>query len=56
MDTIEAKKILQQETLEREKACWLEIEAILEKFNCKLDVTVILRANQVIPRVGVASK
>jgi hypothetical protein len=51
----EARAILQQETQEREKACWAEIEKVLAQFNCRLDVTVILKTNQVVPRVGVVS-
>lgn len=52
----QAKAILQQEAQQRVEACQAEIQTILDKYQCTIDVVVILRANQVIPQVQIISK
>lgn len=53
MNEQEAKTIIEKERLERIEACKREIQAILEAHKCRLDVTVILKAGQVIPQVDI---
>lgn len=38
------------------KACQAEIEATLEKYNCKIDVTVVLKSNSITPSIQIISK
>lgn len=52
----EAKAILQQEAQTRVEACQAEVQKVLDKYNCTLDVMVILKAGQVIPQVQIVSK
>ncbi len=51
----EARALLQKEREERVKACQAEIQAALDKYRCTLDVSVTLRAGQVIPQVQVVA-
>ena len=36
--------------------CQVEVQRVLDEHNCQLDVSVILKANTVIPQVGIISK
>lgn len=51
---------LKQVQQEQAKICMQEIDRaitpILNKYNCQLDISVILRQNQVIPQLGVIPK
>lgn len=52
----EAKAILQQEAQTRVEACQAEIGKVLDKYQCTIDVAVILRQGQVIPQVQIVAK
>lgn len=52
----EAKAILQQEAQKRSEMCQAEIQAALDKYQCELDVAVLLRQGQVIPQVQIVAK
>lgn len=54
-DPQKARQIIMQERAVRIQSCQREINAILEKHKCRLDVFVILRAGQVIPQVEVVT-
>jgi hypothetical protein len=48
------KEVVEEQKRQRRVAqCSEEIRASLQKYECDLDVSVILRAGQVIPKVGV---
>jgi len=49
----EAKALLDKERKERIESCTQAINKVLEQHKCQLDVQVILRAGQVIPRVDI---
>lgn len=51
--TEQARVLLQKEREERVKTCQDEIQAVLDKHHCTLDVSVVLRVGQVIPQVQV---
>lgn len=51
----EARALLAQEQQTRIAACQVELEAVLQKHNCQLDVTVVLRANSVTPQIRIVS-
>lgn len=52
----EAKAILQQEAQQRAEACRVKVQAVLDEYECTIDVAVLLRANQIIPRVEIVAK
>lgn len=52
----EARAILETEARAREIECQAEVQKVLDKYQCALDVIVILKANQVIPQVQIVSK
>ena len=58
--TKEIRQKLQEETQKQIVLCGQEINAaikpILEKYQFKLDISIILRQNQVIPQLGVIPK
>ncbi|HOW77917.1 MAG TPA: hypothetical protein PK406_00565 [Verrucomicrobiota bacterium] len=56
MDLEAARATIKQEREARVEACSQEIAAALRKHNCELDVSVVLRAGQVIPQVQVVAK
>ena len=49
----EAREVLMQEQQANLQACRQEIDAVLEKHNCRLEAEMLLRAGQVIPRVQI---
>ena len=51
MTALDARRLLAQEQQSRVDACRAELEALLEKHQCRLDVTVLLRANSVTPQI-----
>lgn len=52
----EAKAILQQEAQQRVEACQAEVQKVLDKYQCAIDVAILLRAGQVIPQVQIVAK
>ncbi len=56
VDLEAARATIKQEREARVEACSQEIAAALRKHNCELDVSVVLRAGQVIPQVQVVAK
>ncbi len=50
-----ARELLQAEQKGRVDACQAELQAVLDKYRCRLDISVILRAGQVIPQVQVVA-
>ena len=53
--TEEALAILLKERESREVRCLNEIDEVLKKHNCRLDVGILLKAGQVIPQLTVVS-
>ena len=53
---VEARAILEAEAKNRAEACQAEVQAILDKYQCTLDVIVILKAGQFIPQIKIVSK
>lgn len=53
MDTEEAKKILENQRKEHVEKCTQGIKEILELYKCRIDITVILKAGQVIPQIDI---
>ena len=51
--TAEARELLQAEQAERVNACRQELEALLDKHGCRLDVAVMLRTNSVTPHLQI---
>jgi len=51
----EAKNILIAELKERQEMCKREIFDLLKKFNCKLDVGMIVKQNMNVPYVDVVA-
>lgn len=49
----EAEALVQRERVERAGRALREINALLSKYNCRLEAYVVLRAGQVIPQVEV---
>lgn len=41
---------------QKTKECGNEIDEVLKKYNCRFDVSVVLREGQVIPRIGIITK
>lgn len=56
LNPAEARAILESDTQKRVEACQAEVQKVLDKYQCALDVMVILKANQVIPQVQIVSK
>lgn len=52
----EARQLVEKDAQDREDKCRAEIQKVLDKHGCFLDVSIILKANQTIPRVEVVSK
>lgn len=52
----DARRLVRQEAQAREEKCQAEVQKVLDKYSCFLDVSIILKANQTIPRVEVVSK
>lgn len=50
-----AQEVVAKSRRDREKKAEAEIASALEKYGCRLDVTVLLRAGQVQPAVRVVS-
>lgn len=51
-----AKEVLIKENKQRIEKCTKELQAVLEKYNCILDVSIQLKLNQVIPSIAIVSK
>ena len=56
LTTEKAKELLAKEQQENQTKCKQVISETLEKYNCILDVTVVLKAGQVIPQIDIVSK
>lgn len=52
----DARAILETEAKTRVERCRVRVQAVLDEEQCTLDVTVLLRAGQVIPQVQIVSK
>lgn len=52
----EARAILESEAQKRVEACQAEVQKVLDKYQCVIDVAVILRAGQVIPQVQIVAR
>lgn len=53
MDTEEARQLIEQERRERAEKCRKGIQEVLELYKCRIEVSVILRAGQVIPQIDI---
>jgi hypothetical protein len=51
----EAAKILMEERNNRIAKCSAEMEAVLNKYKCRIDVAMVLRANSIMPQVQIVS-
>jgi len=47
----EAMRIIAEEQQNRVRACQVEVQAVLQKYNCQVTAEVLLRQGQVIPNV-----
>lgn len=56
LNPAEARAILETEAKERVTECQAEIEKVLDKYRCSLDVVVILKADRVIPQVQIVAR
>lgn len=52
----EARAILETEAKARAEACQAEVQAVLDKYHCTIDVSVTLKVGQVIPQVQIVSR
>ena len=52
----EAKSVLEKSKQERAQKCQEEIQKVLDKYNCFLDVSVLVKANSVIPSVAIVAR
>lgn len=48
-----AKKVVAASQVRRTQTCGQRIQAILEEMQCRLDIVVILRENQVSPQMSI---
>jgi flagellar motor switch protein FliM len=51
----EAREVLLTEQQARVRDCQVELQAVLDKHRCRLDVSVLLRQGQVIPQVQIVA-
>lgn len=51
----DAREVLAQDQQANLELCRQEIDAVLEKHNCRLEASVLLRAGQVIPQVKIVA-
>lgn len=51
-----AREAIEQERRERIQRCSTELEEVLQRHRCQLDVSVLLRDGQVIPQVNVIAE
>jgi hypothetical protein len=49
----EAKKVIEEENQEKVSICSKEINDVLTKYKCRIDVTMVLKHNQVLPIVSI---
>jgi len=56
IDPLKAAEIVDQERKERIAKCSQEIMAVLKKYNCDFDVTMVLGQNRILPSIQVISK
>lgn len=56
LSPVEARAILESEAQARVTECQAEIQKVLDKYQCTLDLMVILKAGQVIPQVQIVSR
>ena len=52
----EARVILETEAQTRIEACRAKVQKVLDEYQCTIDVMVILKAGEVIPRVQIVSR
>lgn len=52
----EARAIMEADVKERREKCQAEIGKVLDKYQCTIDVVVILKTNQVIPQVQIVAR
>lgn len=51
MDVLEAKKIIEEQHKQDMQDCSKEIEEVLKKHECKMNVKLNLQGNQIIPQI-----
>jgi hypothetical protein len=56
MNEQEAREVLEKERRARVEQCKAEIQKLLEAHKCRIEVTVILRAGQVIPQIDILAQ
>lgn len=56
ISTIDAAAAIAEDKRQREQQATRDIEAVLQKYGCRLDATVILSAGQVIPQIAIIAK
>ena len=52
----ELQAAIEQDRQRRATECSAEIQAALDKHRCTLDVSVVLKAGQVIPQIDIVAK
>ena len=52
----EAREILLKEQKEKAARCQAEVQAALDKYKCVFDVSMILKAGQIIPQIVVVTR
>ena len=55
LDADAAREVLLAERDERVEACRAELDALMKRHNCQLDVAVVLRANSVQPQIQIVA-
>ena len=56
LSTEKAKEVLIKANKENVEKCRIEIQTVLDKHNCTLDISMVLKANQNIPVVNIIEK
>lgn len=55
ISTIDAAAAIAEDRQRREQEATREIEAILQKHDCRLDASVLLRVGQVVPQIQITA-
>ena len=56
VDIDKAKTTVAKDREDREKSCSVDIQAILDKYNCNLECSILLKSGQVLPNISIVSK
>ena len=56
ISAVEAATAIAEDKRQREQEATKEVEAVLQKYNCHLEASVLLRSGQVIPQIAIIAK